>query len=67
MEGNVFNINTNTPLTTHFLSCDYVDGGEISFRKNLMEATIDFGDGSYDDLVVITYPDGAIEEVRLND
>jgi hypothetical protein len=36
-------------------------------NKNGLEVTVDFGDGTCDALVTISYPNGATEEVTLED
>ena len=37
----------------------------MSLNKNGLNVTVDFGDGTCDDLATLTYPDGTMEEISL--
>jgi len=64
-DGNTYVINITAPLTTNILSCGYASKGVMSLNKNGLGVTVDFGDGTCDDLATLTYPDGTMEEISL--
>ena len=66
-DGNTYVVNITTPLTTNILNCGYISAGEMSLNKNGLGVTVDFGDGTCDDVASVTYPDGTIEEISLKD
>lgn len=66
-DGNTYVVNITSPLTTNILSCSYASSGVMSLNKNGLGVTIDFGDGTCDDLATLTYPDGTMEEISLKD
>jgi hypothetical protein len=59
-------VNITSPLGGNF-SCGYITSGEMVVNKNGLEVTVDFGDGTCDTIVTISYPNGATEEVTLED
>jgi hypothetical protein len=56
---------TNTLETK--IACAYISEGEMSLDKNGLTIGINFGDGSCDNSATITYPNGATQEVLLDD
>lgn len=66
-DGNTYVVNITSPLVTNFLSCEYASQGVMSLNKNGLGVTVDFGDGTCDDIANLTYPDGTIEEISLKD
>lgn len=66
-DGNTYVVNITSPLIINILSCEYVSSGVMSLNKNGLAVTIDFGDGSCDEVATLTYPDGTMEEIALND
>lgn len=57
-------VNVTSPLTGNF-SCAHLVSGTMDLSKNGLEIGVDFGDGSCDNKVIITYPNGAKEEMEL--
>ena len=49
------------------LSCGYLTTGTMEVSKNGLQVTVDFGDGSCDNIATIIYPNGATEDVTLGD
>ncbi len=49
------------------LPCEYAGKGVLKLSKNGLLVSVDFGDGSCDDLASLTYPDGTMEEISLRD
>ena len=66
-DGNTYVVNITTPLATNILSCGYVSKGVMNLNKNGLGVSIDFGDGTCDDVATMTYPDGTTEEISLKD
>ncbi|KAA3600095.1 MAG: hypothetical protein DWQ06_09865 [Calditrichaeota bacterium] len=49
-------------------NCDYPVSGTIQFLKDgVVIATIDYGDGTCDELATKTFPDGTVETFSIND
>lgn len=46
-------------------ACAHLVSGTMDLSKNGLEIGVDFGDGTCDNVVVITYPNGAKEELEL--
>lgn len=66
-DGDTFVINITSPLTTNILNCEYISKGVMSLNKNGLGVTVDFGDGTCDDVASLTYPNGTVEEISLKD
>lgn len=49
------------------LNCAYLTKGIMDLNKNGLEVSVDFGDGSCDDVATVTYPNGATEDFKLKD
>jgi hypothetical protein len=64
--SDVYTINVINELQTN-VGCAYVAKGLLGLDKNGLAVTIDFGDGTCDDMATITYPNGAKAEVSLRD
>ncbi|KAA1243100.1 hypothetical protein [Aquimarina sp. RZ0] len=54
----------DTPLV-EVKGCDYVVSGIANITKNDITATLDYGDGTCDNLATMTLPDGTSEEIEL--
>jgi hypothetical protein len=65
-DGNTYVINITSALISAE-DCEYIDTGVMTINKNGLEITVDFGDGTCDDVVTVTYPDGTEEELSLED
>ncbi len=63
---NAYAVNITTTLEGN-LSCGYLTSGIMEVSKNGLQVTVDFGDGSCDNIATIIYPNGATEEVTLGD
>ena len=57
-------VDVTSPLTGNF-SCAYLVSGTMDLSKNGLEIAVDLGDGNCDNKVIITYPNGAKEELEL--
>ncbi len=66
-DGNTYVVNITSALTTNILSCGYFSSGVMSLNKNGLSVTVDFGDGTCDDVATLEYPDGTEEEISLKD
>jgi len=53
------------PVLEGTFDCAYVTKGTLVMTKNAMSASINYGDGTCDNLAVVTYPDGSTEEIEL--
>jgi len=65
-DGNNYVIDVTSPLKSKS-DCDYVDEGVMTVNKNGLEVIVDFGDGTCDSIATVTYPDGTVEEISLDD
>lgn len=65
-DGNTYVITVTTPLE-YIFGCTYVGKGIMELTKNGLSVDIDFGDGTCDDLAIMTYPNGTEEEISLKD
>jgi hypothetical protein len=65
-EGNTYNVSVNNALTSA-ITCSYVSGGDMDLTKNGLTVNVDFGDSTCDDLAILTYPNGVVEEITLED
>lgn len=66
LDGNTYSVEVNSTLTGNF-GCGYLTSGSMDVNKNGLEVTVDFGDGSCDDIVTVIYPNGATEDVSIGD
>jgi len=65
-DGNTYSVDITELLSTDF-GCDYVGKGLMLLNKNGLAVTIDFGDGSCDDIAAVIYPDGTKEDITLEE
>ncbi|MBT8183966.1 MAG: hypothetical protein KJN76_03930 [Eudoraea sp.] len=66
LDGNTYSVNVTSILEGNF-SCGYLTSGSMDLNKNGLEVSVDFGDGSCDDIVTVLYPNGASEDVSIKD
>lgn len=66
VDEDVYAVNITSTLEGT-LSCGYLTSGAMTVNKNGLEVTVDFGDGTCDNIATIIYPNGATEEVTLGD
>jgi hypothetical protein len=66
VDGNTYAVEVNDALQGN-LVCAHLVSGTMDISKNGLEVTVDFGDGSCDDIATIIYPNGATEDVSLDD
>jgi len=64
VDDTVYAVTVSSPVTGN-LSCGYLVSGLMDISKNGLEVSVDFGDGSCDDVVTVIYPNGATEELTL--
>ena len=62
--GNTYTVTVESPLTGNF-ACAYLVSGLMELSKNGLVIEADLGDGTCDNTVEITYPNGAKEELTL--
>ncbi|WP_405414758.1 hypothetical protein [Maribacter sp. Asnod1-A12] len=65
-KGNTYNVTVNNALTSAII-CSYVSGGDMDLTKNGLTVNVDFGDSTCDDIAMLTYPNGVVEEITLED
>lgn len=65
-EGNTYNVTVKDPLTSE-ITCTYVSSGDMDVSKNGLSVNVNFGDGTCDDIATLTYPNGVVEEISLED
>ncbi|MCW5515243.1 hypothetical protein [Muriicola sp. Z0-33] len=65
-DGNSYAVEVTTTLEGNF-SCGYLTSGSMDVNKNGLEVSVDFGDGSCDEMVTVIYPNGATEDVSIGD
>ncbi|MEX0289500.1 MAG: hypothetical protein AB3N14_10365 [Flavobacteriaceae bacterium] len=63
---NRYAVEVTSTLEGNF-SCGYLTSGTMDVNKNGLEVTVDFGDGSCDDIVTVIYPNGATEDISIKD
>lgn len=63
-DGNTYAVVITSPLTGNF-ECAYPVSGVMDLSKNGLSLTADLGDGTCDNLAMITYPNGAQEAYEL--
>ncbi len=66
LNGNTYVVGVSETLEGN-LSCGFLTIGLLEVSKNGLEVTVDFGDGSCDDTATVVYPNGATEEISLQD
>ncbi len=66
MDGNTYVLEVDEDLVGTF-GCDNLVSGLLYVGKNGLGVTVDFGDGSCDNLATIIYPDDTHEEITLGD
>ncbi|HET8735535.1 MAG TPA: hypothetical protein VFM69_02945 [Pricia sp.] len=64
IDGNTYSVVISDLLETNF-DCEYVAKGLMLLNKNGLEVSVDFGDGSCDDMAELAYPDGTKENISL--
>lgn len=65
-DGNTYTVSVPEILETQ-IGCEYVGRGLMKLAKNGLEVSVDFGDGSCDDLAELIYPDGTKENISLKE
>lgn len=63
-DGNTYAVSVPKLLEANF-GCDYVGKGLMMLSKNGLEVSVDFGDGSCDEVAELAYPDGSKEDISL--
>ena len=66
VDDNTYVINVSSALLTNF-DCLYFTDGALDLNKNGLQVSINFGDGTCDDIVELIYPDETKEEISLKD
>ena len=61
-----YSVDINTTLEGN-LSCGYITSGTMVVNKNGLQVTVDFGDGTCDNIATIVYPNGASDDVTIGD
>ena len=64
MGDNAYSVDVTSLLTGNF-SCAYLVSGTMDLGKNGLKIGVDFGDGTCNNKVIVTYPNGAKEELEL--
>lgn len=65
-DGDTYVVKITSLLETPF-NCEYVAKGIMTLAKNGLQVSVDFGDGTCDDMAALAYPDGTKEDYSLND
>lgn len=63
-DGNTYFVGISKLLETG-LNCNYVGKGLMLLNKNGLEVSVDFGDGSCDEVAELVYPNGSKENISL--
>lgn len=66
IDGTTYVVEVTEDLLGTF-GCAHLVGGSMVVGKNGLSVTIDFGDGSCDAIATVLYPNGATEEVNLDE
>ncbi|MGB5554112.1 MAG: hypothetical protein WBM83_05580 [Flavobacteriaceae bacterium] len=66
VDGDTYKVVVGTALSGN-VGCDYLNKGSMTVEKNGLIVSVDFGDGTCDDIAQLTYPNGATEELTLKD
>lgn len=64
MEDNTYGVRIESPLRGTF-SCTYLVSGLMELRKNGLAVSVDLGDGTCDNRAILTYPNGAQEQLEF--
>lgn len=64
--GNTYSVDVAQTLEGN-LSCGYLTDGILEVNKNGLEVSVDFGEGSCEDIATVIYPNGATEDVSMKD
>jgi len=64
VDDTVYVVTISSPLTGN-LGCGYLVSGVMDVSKNGLQVSVDFGDGSCDNVVTVIYPNGAMEALEL--
>lgn len=64
--GKTYNVAIERSLETT-LPCEYISAGLMIISEDDASASVDFGDGTCDDLAMFTYPNGTTVEFNLRD
>ncbi|MFH6603862.1 hypothetical protein ACEZ3G_10275 [Maribacter algicola] len=64
--GNIYKVAIGSALSGNW-ACAYVNEGTMTVEKNGLVVTVNFGDGTCDDMAQLTYPNGATEDISLKD
>jgi len=65
-DGHTYSVSVPELLEADF-GCEYVGKGLMMLNKNGLEVSVDFGDGSCDDIAELGYPDGTKENISLKE
>ncbi|WP_373519364.1 hypothetical protein [Pricia sp.] len=63
-DGNTYSVSVPKLLEANF-GCDYIGKGLMLLSKNGLEVSVDFGDGSCDEVAELAYPNGSKENISL--
>lgn len=66
VDGDTYKVNVIDTLEGNF-SCAYLTTGVMTVDKNGLMVTVNFGDGTCDDLATLIYPNEVEEEISLKD
>lgn len=66
MNDHTYSVSSENGVSGNF-ACEYLVEGEMILNKNGLEVTVDFGDGTCDNKATVIYPNGASEEIELED
>lgn len=63
-DGNTYKVSVISALQGN-LNCAYLNTGNMTIDKNGLTIGVNFGDGTCDDIALVTYPNGVEEEITL--
>ena len=63
-DDTLYTVSVASPVSGN-LGCGYPVSGVMDISKNGLEVSVDFGDGTCDNIVTVIYPNGATEDLRL--
>lgn len=64
VDDTIYTVSVTSPVAGN-LGCGYLVSGVMDISKNGLQVSVDFGDGTCDDIVTVIYPNGAVEELTL--